>query len=398
MEIERYSLARGESVFIGLARRWGWVPYWLILSTLIGFGWPGIIASSAFLLASVFGGNSTYIAIGLLILIGIILSFGKYIYSTVERFSQIIILVGVPSVLLLTLWFAKSTDWVLLAQGMIGKGEGYWFLPVGISLASFLAALAFSGAGGNLNLTQSSYIREKGYGMGKYTEKTKGLFNGRTQHINLNGFEFHPTKENVVLFKAWWKSVNREHMIVFYITGAATMLFLILLSYTTTFGLPDNAAGIRFVVNEARVIGERTVPFIGTLFAVVMGIMLFSTQFSVFDSTSRITSENLAALQMKKGKPVNLSRLYYIFLWIQILFGIIIFSLGLKEPLTLLILGAVINAVCMFVHIGLVNVLNYKELPKAIQPHWFRRLAIGIAFIFFGVFSGITIWTKIFGT
>lgn len=397
MEIERYALARGESVFIGLSRRWSWVPYWLILSTLIGFGWPGIIASSAFLLSSVFGGNSTIIAIALLIGIGCILSFGKYIYTTVERFSQLIILVGVPSVLGITVWFATKSDWQLLAQGMIGKGEGYWFLPSGISLASFLAAFAFSGAAGNLNLTQSSYIREKGYGMGQYTEKTKGLFNGRTQHIDLNGYEFQPTPENVSLFRAWWKSVNREHLIVFYLTGAATMLFLILLSYTTTFELEGNAEGIRFVVNEARVIGERTLPIIGTIFAVVMGILLFSTQFSVMDSTSRIMSENFASLQMKKARPVNLSRLYYIFLWVQILFGIVVFSFGLKEPLTLLILGAVINAVCMFVHIGLVNVLNYKELPRVIQPHWFRRLVIVIAFIFFGIFSGITIWDKFIG-
>ena len=54
MEIERYALLRGESVFVGLGRRWKAVPYWLIFSTLVGFGWPGIIASSAFLFSFVF--------------------------------------------------------------------------------------------------------------------------------------------------------------------------------------------------------------------------------------------------------------------------------------------------------------------------------------------------------
>ncbi len=396
MEIERYSLARGESVFIGLARRWNYVPYWLIFSTLLGFGWPGIIASSAFLLASIFGGNSTIIAIVLLLLIGLILSFGKYIYSTVEKFSQIIIGIGVPSILILTLYLAKATDWSDLARGLIGSGNGYWFLPTGIPLASFLAAFAFSGAAGNLNLTQSSYIREKGYGMGYYTEKIKGLFAGSTQKVNLNGFEFYPTAENISLFKGWWKAVNREHALVFYATGALTMLLLLLLAYTTTFGLAGNAEGIRFVINEARVIGERTAPAIGTLFALVTAIMLFSTQFTVFDSTSRICSENYAARVMAKNKLFSISKLYYIFLWIQILFGIAVFSFGIKEPLTLLTLSAVINAVCMFVHIGLVNILNYRELPDEIQPHIARRLAIIVAFIFFGVFSGITIWTKIF--
>ena len=87
MEIERYSLARGESVFIGLARRWKWVPFWLMFSTIVSFGWPGIIASSATLFAYVFGGDPTVIGIIFLMLIGIILSTGKYIYTTVDRRS-----------------------------------------------------------------------------------------------------------------------------------------------------------------------------------------------------------------------------------------------------------------------------------------------------------------------
>ena len=291
MEIERYSLARGESVFVGLARRWAWVPYWLILSTIIGFGWPGIIASSAFLFSSVLGGDSTAVAIALLILIGIILSTGKYIYPTIERFSQAIILIGVPSIVLLTLYLAAGTDWSELLRGIVGQGRGYSFLPVGIPLATFLAAFAYSGAGGNLNLTQSSYIREKGYGMGHYTEKIKGLFSGGQQKIDLNGFEFQPTEQNVALFKSWWKLVNREHALVFYGLGITTILLLALLSFVTTFGLEGNAQGIKFVLNEARVIGQKTIPAIGSLFAVIMGIMLFSTQFSVLDSTSRIMSE-----------------------------------------------------------------------------------------------------------
>jgi hypothetical protein len=96
MEIERYTLAHGESVFVGLSRLSRVIPAWLIISTLLAFGWPGIIASSATLLASVFGGHGTEIAIGLLLLIGVILSIGKYIYTTVEHFSRLIIMLGIP--------------------------------------------------------------------------------------------------------------------------------------------------------------------------------------------------------------------------------------------------------------------------------------------------------------
>jgi len=173
MEIERYSLARGESVFVGLARRWKWVPYWLMISTLLSFGWPGIIAASGTLFASVFGGNATGISIFFLLAIGTILSTGKYIYNTVERFSRVVIMVGVPAIFLLALYLIDMDSVQTLGAGIIGKGDGYWFLPAGIPLATFLGAFAFSGAAGNLNLSQSSYVREKGYGMGAYMEKVK---------------------------------------------------------------------------------------------------------------------------------------------------------------------------------------------------------------------------------
>lgn len=396
MEIERYSLARGESVFVGLARRWRYVPVWLIFSTLIGFGWPGIIASSSLLFSAVFGGNSTYIAIVFLFLIGLILSAGKYIYNTVETFAKIIIGLGVPFIIILAFYLSKSTDWQTLAAGVIGKGDGYWFLPAGIPLASFLAAFAFSGAGGNLNLTQSSYVREKGYGMGFYMTKIKSLFTGEKQLIDLNGFQFEANEENKRNFFAWWKNVQKEHFLVFLLTGLVTVLLLLLLSYATVFGLPDNAQGINFVINQAIVIGHKTWPFLGSLFAVAMGVILFSTQFSVMDSTSRIMSENYAALKSRESRPVNLSHNYYVFLWLQIAFGIAVFASGFKEPLALLILSAVINAVCMFVHIGMVNYLNYKELPKEIQPKLWRKIIVLITFLFFGAFTILTFWDKFF--
>ena len=58
MEVERYALVTGESVFVGLARKLkGISPVWFILSTLIPWMWPGIIASSATLIANIFGIN-----------------------------------------------------------------------------------------------------------------------------------------------------------------------------------------------------------------------------------------------------------------------------------------------------------------------------------------------------
>ena len=150
MEIERYALARGESVFVGIHRLFRPAVYWFIISTFIGFGLPGIIAASAKVMASVFGlGNFKWLAILFLLLIGIILSVGKTVYKVVERITKTTLLVGIPFIFLLAVVISTKTDWLSLFNGVIGKGDNFWFLPEGIVLASFLAAFAYSGAGGN---------------------------------------------------------------------------------------------------------------------------------------------------------------------------------------------------------------------------------------------------------
>jgi len=40
--------------------------------------------------------------------------------------------------------------------------------------------------------------------------------------------------------------------------------------------------------------------------------------------------------------------------------------------------------------------LNHKILPKVFRPGWIRKIIIGIIFIFFGVFSFVVLWDKIF--
>ena len=41
-------------------------------------------------------------------------------------------------------------------------------IPTELGFALLLGALAFAGAGGGQNLCQSTWIRDKGYGMGSY--------------------------------------------------------------------------------------------------------------------------------------------------------------------------------------------------------------------------------------
>ena len=392
MEIERYSLVKGESIFVGFARKFRSLPYWFILSTFFAWIWPGIIAASAKLLGSLVGiADTRYIAILLLLAIGAILTLGPILYKTVEKIAMFLIVFGVPGIFILTLFLAEKTDWAALAGGLVGRGEGYFLLPAGIPIASFLAAFAFSGAGGNLNLAQSFYIKEKGYGMGKFSGRITSILTGKVESIKLEGARFEMNKENLNKFKDWWKVVNLEHLLIFWATGAFTICLLGLLAYSTAFGATTPAAGINFVLYEAAAIAQKTLPIFGTLFLLIGGVMLFSTQMTVLDATSRIMSENLLILKRRSWEAKSLPKIYYSFLWAQIAFGIVIFLLGFGEPLLLLTLAAVINAGAMFVHIALTLILNLTRLEKEVRPSLIRISMMVFSLLFFGYFTLRTI-------
>lgn len=395
MEIERYALAHGESIFVGFARKFRFISFWFLLSTFIPWMWPGIIASSAKFLGTVLGITEThYLAIILLISIGCILSLGPVLYKTVEALQKTIISIGVPSIFLLSITLAKPEHWVVLTKGTVGIGQGYFLLPAGIAIASFLGALAYAGAGGNLNLAQSYYIKEKGYGMGKYAGRITSLLTGKSENVSLTGTKFEPTAENINKFSIWWKNINIEHFIVFWLTGSITILLLALLSYATVYGQPGNAQGVNFVIREAGMIGEKITPIVGTFFLLVVGTTLFGTQLGVFDATSRILSENVILSSNGKLNEKNLRLLYYLVLWLQIFAGVTILLLGFTEPLQLVITAAVLNAVAMFIHSGLTLWLNLSVLDRPIRPTYFRIIAMVLAFLFYGGFSVYTIYDR----
>lgn len=398
MEIERYSLVTGESIFVGLARKFGrFSPIWFILTTLVPWMWPGIIASSATVFAKAAGlPYSGFWGIGLLILIGIFYSLGHVVYKTQEKVQTAIILAGVPFVFLVTLFLTKANHWRDLALGIAGVGEGFSFIPPGLPFATFLAALAYAGAGGNLNLAQSLYVKEKGYGMGKFSGRITNVLKGDGEKMTLEGATFEPTPENVTRFKIWWRRINIEHGLVFWATGAFTMLLLSLLAYASVYGNSGVETSINFVIHEAQVIARNTYPFWGTFFLIMAGVMLFGTQFSVYGSNSRIAAENLVITNPEKFKIERLPKYFYIFLWLQLLAGATILLLGFTEPLSLVVTGAVLNAVSMFIYTGMVLYLNKTALVEVARPSLLRTLFVFLAFLFYGGFSIFTIYNRFF--
>lgn len=396
MEVMRYTLYKGESVFLGFKRMFSLLPIWFILATFIPWGIPGFSSAAAEIIAHFLNIEfNIFIAMGVLVLAGIILSSGKFLYNTVENIQKYIILIGVPFILVLTIYLTNRSDWVAYVNGLIGKGDGYFLLPKGISIAAFLGAFAYSGAGGTLNLAQSYYVKEKGLGMGKYATKISTLFSGKSSAASIEGVDFADTKQNRKTWAKTWWSVNVEHFTIFWGLGFLTISILAILSYTLLYG-SNVESGLTFLFAEANQISAQTRPFFGTLFMLVALVMLFSTQIGVLESTSRIVSENALLINYKKGKKLDLSKAFYYALWGQILLGSLIFFIGFTEPRFLLTLGAVLNALAMAVSIPLIYLLNKKVLKPHYQPSTWRKVLLLVSFLFFVFFLTIIIKTNFF--
>lgn len=385
-EAMRYTLAWGESVFVGFRKLSKWIPLWFVLSTYLPWSLPGFAASSAHIVHELFPQiPEPALGVSFLLATGIILTAGKTLYTTMEKLQRGMLMITLPTVAILTLWLTNARDWVELSAGFLGQGDGWMFFPPGIAIASFLGAFAYSGAGGNLNLAQSYYIKEKGFGMGAFSQKITSLFAPGQKVMQLEGQLPANTAANKQLWKKWWSLVMTEHLLVFWFLGLLCISFLAVLSKSLTFGLAHES-GLSFLFLEASIIGQRTHAYVETFFLLSSALMLFTTQTGVLESSSRIISENALLLGYKKGRKFPLSLAFYLSLWAQIVLGAFFLLSGKQEPRLLLTWGAILNGAAMMLSFPLLYMLNTKHLPKAFQPGIIRKVGLFLALGFFALF------------
>ena len=237
MEIERYTLATGETALTGFSRFWRhWGLVFAILAVFANL-WPGWATSSATMVTYLWGGDVKWITIGMLLVIGLILTLAPVVYVALERaemlkFAAVLVLLAVGA------FVAISAD----AWADVPKIVTDASVPTELGFALLLGALAFAGAGGGQNLVQSNWIRDKGFGMGKYVPRIKSPVTGQPEAAPSTGFIFEPTDEHLGRWRAWWRFANREQLYTFVLITFLTILFTSLLSYATVYGRDDLVA------------------------------------------------------------------------------------------------------------------------------------------------------------
>ena len=388
LEIERYTLATGETALTGFSRYWKHFGLVFALMTYFANLWPGWATSSATLASYIFGGTPRYIAIGMMIVIGLILTLAPVVYVALERAQMLKVAAVILLFVLSAIFAVGARAWADLPQ-VVTRPR----IPVEVlGLPVLLGALAFAGAGGGQNLVQSNWIRDKGFGMGSYVPRLVSPITGEPEAVPSTGYVFEPTEENMNRWKGWWKFANLEQLFTFVLITFLTILFTSLLAYSTVFGREGLSNDIGFIKTQGDVLAERVGPWFKYFFWIIGSFSLFAAALGIVDYTSRLAADVLKTSYVREA---NESKMYAGLVWGLVGIGILVLLIGFDQPIVLLVIAAVVGGFMMFLYSGLLILVNRRTLPAPIRIRGFRLGMLIWSILLFGTLSILTFQAQI---
>ncbi len=389
-EVARHTLATGESFFTASSRVFKWSAVFWLVSVVLLYVWPGWAGAIGTTLKELFGFGSylqwSWGALGLILLLT---WSGNVAYVILERSLKI----TVPSffLMLVTISFF-NLDWQTVKIGLMGL-VNFGNIPPGIDINVLMGAVVFAGAGGMLNLCVSLWYRDKQVGMATYIGRITNPITGRTEAIPTTGYTFKLTPENIKRWRGWMRYVRIDQGIIFWFLGFITLFLLALNAYAvlTPRGLVPE--GLNVAVVQAHIFGEQLGPWGYKLFLLMASLMLFSVMWTVIDALTRIVSD-IVYTNSHNGRlkryfapfsNVPLNHLYYGTIVAVAAIGAVL--VPLQQPLTLLVISAVLGGLTMAIYTPFLIYLNNTRLPKPLRPSWFTNIIMGAISLFFLYFA-----------
>jgi hypothetical protein len=308
-------------------------------------------------------------------------------YNAVEAFQFGLLLVAIATAVALATASGAFLELGNLPAALGGIGT----LPPAVDVAVFLGGLAFAGAGGYLNLSQSLWAREKGYAMGNYQGRVHNPFSGDDpEPIRRDGFTFRPTSLNLQRWRGWWRVIQVEHLLTFVLGLLLVATVLMAVAHRHAPGTEANALDM-WLGEIAPTLGG-----VGALLVfVLLFVALFTTEYAIVESFVR-NSADAVYEAFARDAGWDLSRLFWWLLTAFTLWGIVVIllfsaSLGTRSPFLLLVVGAALSGVMMWPYTVLTLLVNTVRLPEHLQPGWGRVVALWWASGFYGYFSVLLI-------
>jgi hypothetical protein len=398
-EIQRWTVATGESIFRAFERVGrGWPLLFLGLG-FVSLGWPGWAATAARIGTIGLGVELDVIrvgalslsvwravGIGLLVLIWFSYQVTPVMYNVIERVQIVLVTVAVVVAAVLFLVLGSAGELARVPAGLASVGS----IPPEGDVALLIGGIAFAGAGGYLNLSQSLWVREKGYGMGRYQGRVKNPVVGdESEPVQRDGFTFPPTRTNLLRWRGWWRLVQLEHFLTFVLGLIVSATMLMAVASANAPGTTADAV-VMWTDNVAPNVGviPRALLFV-TLFAA-----LLTTEYGIVESVVRNSADVIYELHGRSA-GWSLPRIFWIVLTAFVAWGVLILVLplpvSLERPFGLLVAGAALSGLMMWPYTALLAVVNTSRLPEGTQPGWGRVVTLWWATAFFGYFSALLV-------
>ena len=402
LEMARYTLYTGEPVITGYMRTWPGPGFWgwtYGLLSFLQYGWPGwalasATASTALLLGRLPGAEDA----GLVITLGYV-TFGICIVAVsagrrIERNIEVLMFfmmawVGV-FLLAVDVLTVSGRNWAVLARGLVSFGS----LPAGADWVLLGAFAAYSGMGGVGNALVTSWMRDKGFGMGGTVGYIPAAM-GTAVPLAPQGNVFTVEPSSLRAWSGWWKYVNVDQWGIFGLGSVAGMFLTTLM--TLQHVAPGTEVGGWAVASLQAEALSGYGPLLWQLALLAGFWVLFSTQLGFVEGLSRAITDMLwtGSARVRRWRRGDVRGVYYSVLLAFAAWGCV--ALNLAQPLTLIVIGAnmaAFNFVVVSLHTLVVNRLF---LPAELRPSRWREAALVGSALFYGAFVAAAAWAWLRG-
>jgi hypothetical protein len=240
-----------------------------------------------------------------------------------------------------------------------------------------VGALAFAGPSGMQQMWYTLWLRDKGAGMGTHIPRVRGLLHaGEEETIPEAGSMFDvDDPDEMRKWQGWRRWVTWDAIVLFFgITMLVTIIFTV---------MALNAADLNPEARTSLLEGDRDAAlpamadafeeaarYLDTVFFIFIALVGFKASVGLFDAFARGQSD-MTYYFLPGAKRLKMSYLYGIYLWFVLIFGIIILNFGPADgPTGILDILAFLSAFVMGAYCLTLAVVNNKNLPKKLRPHW----------------------------
>lgn len=397
IEATRYTLYTGEPLTTGIMRLKPGPLFWgplLLVLLVLSLGWPVWAFGAATAIVSAYLGRlsgpqdaNLVIVVGFLLamIVLAILAFGGVVVRVLEKAEWAMMFLVIAVLIILTALVVPGARLLDIVRGFISFGS----LPdVSLLEAAILlgAVAGYAGAGSFANTVISSYYRDKGFGMARYSGAITTLVGGASVALSSTGAVFNVTEENL---RRWneWKRIAVLDIVGIFTLGSFIGILLPVALAVTLIPQGTDIAGWAAAAYQ----GERLralIGFAGWATILVLGFwILFSTQMGLMELVARTATDILWAMssrlrELTKGdvRFIYYPILAFIAVWITASF-ILFYKFKVNPVLAAALVANMSNLVYPLTVLANLY-LNNKYLPKEIRPSPLITIALLLGCVF----------------